>query len=559
MRRPSAPVQVDHRADLRASFDDLQDGRFAAARDRLLPIMRGSFQEQDLETRLVFGLALAGAGDALSAAPLLNGIAAERPGTLHPCVDLVTLLHKRQRGRDAEPAFQACLALTPADSRLRLRLAQLLYELHRFGDALAEIDESLLHDPKLIPSMNQRAIILAALGRYDEALACFRQIAATDPGHAAAWANIGITLAAKGDFEEALSAYRRSIQIKPAEAQVRLNHSICLLKAGRMVQGWHEHEWRLRLPGHTQLPLDRLLPNLTPSSDLTGKTILVTHEEGIGDTLMFLRYVPLLSRLGARVLLWVPINLARLVGRVEGVSGVIVADELKLEADWHCPFISLPRAFSGTAQAWGAAVPYLRTDPGRVAEAALALPRPRRVDPPIDPLGFRSAGPLKVGLVWGGAPRPDIVNANAIDRKRSMPLAELAPLAALRHVALISLQHGPHASEAANPPTGLALFDPMGFVDDMDDTASLVRNLDVVATVDTSVAHLAGGLGVPTILMDRYDNCWRWFHGREDSPWYPSMRIVRQTTYGDWAGVVERVVPLLQRMADAKRAGTPMT
>ncbi|MGI4748611.1 MAG: tetratricopeptide repeat protein, partial [Janthinobacterium lividum] len=220
MRRPSAPVQVDHRADLRASFDDLQDGRFAAARDRLLPIMRGSFQEQDLETRLVFGLALAGAGDALSAAPLLNGIAAERPGTLHPCVDLVTLLHKRQRGRDAEPAFQACLALTPADSRLRLRLAQLLYELHRFGDALAEIDESLLHDPKLIPSMNQRAIILAALGRYDEALACFRQIAATDPGHAAAWANIGITLAAKGDFEEALSAYRRSIQIKPAEAQV---------------------------------------------------------------------------------------------------------------------------------------------------------------------------------------------------------------------------------------------------------------------------------------------------------------------------------------------------
>ena len=551
-----APPPPSHRDIVRSSFDALQDGRFAEALQRLKPLLQPVVDGHDFETRLLIGLALAATGDPVRAAPLLNGIAAERPKSLHPCVDLANLLHKQQRRGDAEPAFRACVVLTPNDARLRLGFAQLLTDLYRFQEALEEIDRSLALLPGYHPSRNQRAIILAALGRTDEAIAEFRRVVAEDAGNAAAWANIGCTLAAEGAFEEALSAYRRSIQLKPAEPQVRLNHSICLLKAGRMVQGWHEHEWRLQLPGHTQLPLDKLLPNLTPRSDFTGQTILVTHEEGIGDTLMYLRYVPLLSRLGAKVVLWVPQNLARLGARVEGVSGVIVADSVALEADWHCPFISLPRAFAGTEHGWGLSPPYLRTDPGRVAEAALLLPKPPRLDPLIDPLGDASRAPLRVGLVWGGAPRPEFVAANAIDRKRSTSLRQLAPLAGLRHVQLVSLQHGPYAQELNDAPAGLSLFDPMATVEDMDDTASLIRNLDVVVTVDTSIVHLAGGLGVPAILMDRYDNCWRWFHGREDSPWYPSVRIVRQQRQGDWAGVVARVLPMLQQMANAKRAGT---
>ncbi|WP_419730688.1 tetratricopeptide repeat protein [Lichenicola sp.] len=554
IRDPKPPL--DHRAVVKASFDALQDGRFAEARQVLLPLMQGSVAEYDFETRLLIGLTLAATGEPLRAAPLLNAIAAERPQSLHPCMDLSTLLHKQQRRADAEPAFHACLELTPDDARLRLGLAQLLNDLYRFDEALREIDRSIADMPGYHPSRNQRAIILAALGRTDEALAEFRHVVAEDAGNSAAWANIGCTLAAEGAFEEALSAYRRSIQLKPAEPQVRLNHSICLLKAGRMVQGWHEHEWRLRLPGHTQLPIGKLLPNLTPRSDFTGRTILVTHEEGIGDTLMYLRYVPLLSRLGAKVIVWVPQNLARLCARVEGVSGVIVADQVTLEADWHCPFISLPRAFAGTEHIWGQLPPYLHTDPGCVAEAASRLPKSPRIDPLIDPLGYASIPKLRVGLVWGGAPRPEFLAANAIDRKRSTSLRQLAPLAGLRHVELVSLQHGPYAAELNDPPAGLSLFDPMATIEDMDDTANLIRNLDVVVTVDTSIVHLAGGLGVPTILMDRYDNCWRWFHDREDSPWYPSVRIVRQKRQGDWAGVVARVLPMLQQMANAKRTGS---
>ena len=531
--------QVKRQPTLKAAFEALQAGRFEAARDLARPYAQG----QDLEARLLLGLSLAGSHDAAGAAPFLTSVATARPQALHPCADLVSLLQKQFRARDARPAFLACLAMTPNDHRLHLGHAQLLCDMGRLDEAMAAVEESLRLSPDLVAALNQKAIILAGMRRTPEALDLFRRVVERDPRNAPAWANLGCTLAGENAFEESLSAYRQSIQIKPDDAQVRLNHSICLLKAGRMVQGWQEHEWRFRLPGHTRLPLDRILPTLGPGVDLSGRSILLTHEEGVGDTLMFLRYVPLLARLGARVFAWVPQNLARVVARVDGIAGVIATDEVRLDADWHCPFISLPRAFAGTQTPWGVAPPYLDTDPAAVASASLHLPRTG---------GGRPS--LRVGLVWGGAPRPDHLPANAVDRRRSMGLDQLAPLAALRHVSLVSLQFGPYARALHDPPPGLHLLDPMESVGDMDDTASLMRSLDVVVSVDTSMIHLAGGLGLPAILMDRYDNCWRWFHGRTDSPWYPSVTIVRQTRLGEWAGVVERVVPMLQRMADAKQA-----
>ncbi len=534
-----APDQVERQLTLKAAFEALQAGCFEAARDLARPYV----QEPDLEARLLFGLALAGSHDAAGAAPFLTGIATARPQALHPCMDLVSLLQRQFRARDAEPAFRACLAMTPGDAKLHLGYAQLLSEMGWLDEAMAAVEESLRLAPDLMAALNQKAIILAGMRRTPDALELFRRVVEHDPRNAPAWANLGCTLTAENAFEDALSAYRQSIQIKPDDAQVRLNHSICLLKAGRMVQGWQEHEWRFRLPGHTRLPLDRILPTLGPHTDLAGRSVLLTHEEGVGDTLMFLRYVPLLARLGAKVFAWVPQNLARVTARVEGIAGVIATDEVRLDADWHCPFISLPRAFAATSTPWGASPPYLDTDPAEVASKSQLLPRARGSRPK-----------LRVGLVWGGAPRPDHLPANAVDRRRSMSLAQLAPLAALRHVSLVSLQYGPYARALHDPPAGLQLADPMESVGDMDDTASLMRSLDVVVSVDTSMIHLAGGLGVPAILMDRYDNCWRWFHGRTDSPWYPSVTIVRQKRLGEWTDVVERVVAMLQRMADAKQA-----
>lgn len=532
-RSPAAGAAADHAKEddrldtLRMALDALNAGRHDEARSLTLKLA----DEDHIEARLLHGLALGGLGEADAAAGMLCRIARENPSALHPCHDVAGLLGGQQRAEAAEATFRAALRLTPDDPRLLLAYGDYLALRWRPEEAVATLRHGLHVRPGDLGTMNQLGIVLATMGQMNEALAIFRDVVAINPANHAAWANLGCALANEGAFEDALAYYHRAIRLKPDEPQIRLNHSICLLKAGRMTQGWSEHEWRLALPGHTDLPRRLLLPSLSDGTDLSGRTVLVTQEEGYGDTLMYLRYVPPLVDRGARVVVWVPEALKRVAQRAEPRATVLSGDVPRQDFTWHCPFISLPRAFAGTGGAAGRPAPYLRADPQRVAAMEALLP-------PRD-------GP-RVGLVWGGAPRPNDPAAHGIDRRRSIGLAALAPLADLRGMTFISLQKGPHADQLAGTPPGLRLHDPMAHVHDMDDTASLLMSLDVVVSVDTSVVHLAGGLGRPTILLDRYDNCWRWLHGRNDSPWYPSVRILRQSRPGDWAGVVERLVAMLR-------------
>ena len=514
-------------ASLRAALEALHAGRHDEARVLSQPLV----SEHDIEARLLHALALGGSFSPEPAAAMLCAIAREKPEAIHPCQDLAGLLVAQKRGADAEPIFRAALALTPADPRLLLAWGDWLGGQLRATEAEVALRQALASRPRDLATMNQLGIVLIALGRIAEALAMFRDVVAINPANHAGWANLGCALAHEGEFEDALAYYHRAIRIRPDDAQIRLNHSICLLKSGRMIQGWTEHEWRLSLPGHTELPRRLLLPSLGSDTDLSGSTVLVTQEEGLGDTLMYLRYAPLLADRGARVVLWVPQSLRRLVERAEPRATVLVGDVPDPVFTWHCPFISLPRAFAATNAAMGRRIPYLRADPEGVTRMASLLPA--------------SSG-LRVGLVWGGAPRATDPVAHGIDRRRSIGLAALAPLAALRDVTFVSLQKGPYADEMADAPPGLVLHDPMPHMQDMDDTASLVMSLDLVVTVDTAIVHLAGGLGVPTILLDRYDNCWRWMHGREDSDWYPSVRIIRQTRPGAWSDVVARLVEAIR-------------
>ncbi len=246
--------------------------------------------------------------------------------------------------------------------------------------------------------------------------------------------------------------------------------------------------------------------------------------------MQFARYLPLLAERGARVVACVPQALVRVMTTVPGVAEV-VTDAARLPAhDFICPFFSLPRAFGTTVETIPPA-PLLAADPVLVRQWTARLPRDG----------------MLVGLVWAGQSRPWLAGFRTLDRRRSVALAEFAPLAAITGVRFVSLQAGPPARQA--PPAGMALFNPMAGVTDFAETAAIIAALDVVVSVDTSVVHLAGLLGKPVLMLDRYDGCWRWLSGRQDSPWYPNLTIFRQDELGDWSAPMARLAASLHAMA----------
>ena len=437
----------------------------------------------DLEAGLIHALARAAEGDT-GTAPALARIARSRSGSNHPVQDLMDLLRQAGRPADALPHLRAAAAEMPDDARL----------------------------PALLGAL------LAECGPMPEAVAAFRRAIALRPD-AAGWSNLGKALAAEGRFAEADAAHAQAVALAPADAQLALNHAVALLKSGRLAEGWEALEYRYRLPGR-RAPLPGSRAEALDAA--AGRTVLLCQEEGLGDTLQMIRYAPLLAARGARVLAWVPAALMRLMAAVPGVSGVVPTGALP-RFDLWCPMLSLPRLFGTTLDRMPPAAPYLRADPAEAARWAARLPH----------------GGLRVGVAWAGGLHPNDPTAALTDRVRSMAPGFLAPLAGLPGVRLVSLQLG------VAPPPGLGMADPMPGVRDFADTAGIVANLDAVVSVDTAVAHLAAGMGKPVLLLDRYDACWRWLHGRTDSPWYPTLRICRQASPGDWRSAVKAAGDIL--------------
>ena len=491
----------------------------------------------DLDALLMLGFAVAGRGETARAAAILDRVARERHGRPHPCTELHSILPQLSAEQIAAQ-FRASLRLAPADTRLHAGFADFLQESGEAASALPLLQDWLRREPDAVMAHNLMGIVQSDLGAFGAAIGCFRRAVALAPQQAAGWANLGMLLKTVGEFAPALEAYREALVRSPDDPRIRVNRAVALLQAGCWSEAWPEYEWRLRLPGYAPAVSVRLLPALSQLGSLDGRTVLVTHEDGFGDTIQFLRYLPLLACAGARVLAWVPPQLEHLVGSVIGAANVLCGDGPVPAHDYHCPFPSLPRAFETTLGTIPHE-PYLSVPPALVADWAARLP-PARV---------------RVGLAWAGQARPWLPGFSAVDRRRNASLAALAPLAAIPGVQFVSLQKGPAAAEAATPPAGMQLVDPAPLLTDFAQTAGLVANLDLVISVDTAVVHLAGALGTPVFLLDRYDNCWRWLHGRADSPWYPHLTIFRQRRSGDWAEPVSRAAASLNAMLLFRDAG----
>jgi Flp pilus assembly protein TadD len=524
---------------LAKAIADLECDRFAQVASRCGVLL--ARDPDDVEALLLCGLAAGARGHASHAAGLLHRAARARGDAEHPCRDLAAILHRIGKPDWAEKQFRASLALAPGDTGLLRAFADFLYDGGRGGEAVPILTAVLNLHPDHVPARNLLAMAYASLGNTETAIENLRASAAHDPSRAGTWANLGLLLKDDGRFDEALAAYDKALTLAPNDPQIRVNRVVALLRAGLWAKAWPDYEWRLTLAGHG-VRRPHLLPALSTFPDLAGLTILATHEDGFGDTLHFARYLPLLAARGARVIASVPFPLQRIMRTVPGVSAVCGPDDTPPH-DFYCPFFSLPRAFETTPETIPAPIPYVRADPALTELWSTRLP----------------PGTPRVGLVWSGQARPALPGFAILDGRRSMTLATLAPLATVPGVTFVSLQHGSEAAQIQNPPGGMALFDPMPEVRDFADTAAIIATLDLVISVDTSVVHLAGAMGKPVFLLDRYDHCWRWLSGRTDSPWYPAQRIFRQQRIGDWEPVLRQATAALAQFAAAwttGRAGT---
>ncbi len=381
---------------------------------------------------------------------------------------------------------------------------------------------AIAQHPDMPMAHNNLGTALQEQDRLEEAAAAYRNAIVHQPNFADPHSNLGLALQKLGQWDAAIASYRRAIEINPDLAEAHNNLSMALLARGDLAEGWEENEWRWQTGHMAKHRRDFAQPQWR-GEPAEGQTLLIHAEQGLGDNLQFCRYAPLAAERGLRVIVEAPRPLVRLLRSLSGVTQVVPQGEALPEFDLHCPMVSLALAFGTTRETIPNAIPYLQPDAAQVAAWRTRL------------AALENQG-VRVGLVWAGNPRTHIRSGAAVDRVRSMAPEHLAPLFALPGLHFFSLQKG-----GAPAPTDFPLTDFMAEMDDFADTAALIANLDLVISVDTSVAHLAGSLGKPVWLMDRFDPDWRWLLEPRTTPWYPTLRIYRQPHPGDWEAVVESI------------------
>jgi tetratricopeptide (TPR) repeat protein len=506
------------KADFALAWIHLGGALHQAGRPEEALIAYGSAAEHEptaSQPRHAQGLLLYELGRGAEALALLERALALGPQSPELMNDLGLLLHDQGRAEDAAAAFERALVLKPDYPMALSNLARVLHHLDRMPEALARVDQAIALDPAYATAWLHRGDVLSATGRFDEALHCYDRLLELEPAHVDAWVRRGDVLGFLRRIEEAMVAYNQALTLDPGNIKAPTNLAAALLREGAYGDGWRLYEHRWRDPEYRMPVLNGR--HWTGGEPVDGQTILLHSEQGLGDTLMMLRYAPLLARRGATVLLSVQPALERLAASVQGVKAVIPQGQAIPPFDLHIPMMSLPMAF-GTEWETVAGEPYLSAPPQDVARWA------ERLGPKTRP---------RIGLCWSGNP------AHADDRWRSIPLEALRPLAAL-DADLYTVQTDIRDRDAAAAQAmGLTLLGPE--LTDYASTAGLVENLDLIVTVDTSLAHLVGGMGRSGVVLLAAVPDYRWAWDEPVSPWYPGLKLLRQERVGDWGAVVEEV------------------
>ncbi len=432
------------------------------------------------------------------------------------------------RPTEALESFDRVLAQAPDDFDANFQRGRTLVLLDRLAESVASFDKAIARKPDSAEAVNNRGAVLVRMFEPAEALPDFERATALNPGYVDAYVNAGNALKGLARFPEALEKFDRALSIRPDDLTATWSKAVVKLTLGEFREGWPLYESRLLLEPARSAQRRFDVPRWTGTEPLAARTLLVHAEQGLGDTLQFARYIHAVEALGANLIFEVQPALKRLLASL-GMRGTLLARGEPLPPfDYHIPLLSLPLALNTDIDSIPGGVPYLHVDADALrtwSSRLAALPG------------------LKVGINWHGNPEAEKLSAL---QARSFPLAAMAPLARIEGVSLVSLQKGAGAEQREQvefSDSVAQLTDPgyMGPDELATETAAILRGLDLLITADTALAHLAGALGVPVWLALQFVPDWRWHMDRTDSPWYPTMRLFRQRTPGDWPELFDRM------------------
>jgi tetratricopeptide (TPR) repeat protein len=511
------------------------------------------------DVRQNLALALSQAGDPDQAIAIMEPVIQAEPSSPVAHSNLAAILCRAGRFDQAIAAGRRATALGPDNADAHYNLAVALIDSGDHTAGLLELEQVLAIKPDHLDALNLMGMHHRRLSDNATALAFFRRAQQADPRHTGILVNIGAVLLEEGRsrealgvyrhamtiddkkvevlvnlgatleqmerFEEALEAYHLAIALEPENAAAHFNFGLALLTLGRFKEGWPEYEWRQRArPPVASRGLSE--SNAWKGEPLAGKRILVLAEQGSGDTIQFCRYLPILQAAGARVTFECQPALRRLIEASNLADAVITRDDALPAHDFHTPLLSLPGLLGTSPDTIPASIPYLTVDQQEVESRRRHLSALKR--------------PL-IGIAWQGNPQ------HKGDRRRSLPLRMLTGALAASGVTLVSLQVGHGSEQMRELPETERPHDPFAGVPAKDfvSTAALVANMDAIVSIDSAVAHLAGALGRPVFVLLPHVGDWRWLRGREDSPWYPAMRLLRQHRLGDWSYAFARLIEAL--------------
>jgi len=388
-------------------------------------------------------------------------------------------------------------------------------------EAIASHDRAIALRPGYAEAYNERGHALHDLNRHAEALVSYDHAIALKPDYAEAYSNRGVALRSLKRHEEAVASQERAIALKSDYAEAYWNQSLCLLQMGRFELGWRRYEWRKR-KAEWRAIFANPQPLWLGEEDIAGKTIFLHYEQGFGDTILSCRYAKLVEARGANVIMEVQPRLHKLLKQISPTIQVTTPDNRPAAYDYHCPLMSLPLAFRTTLATIPSEPRYLQADAASRAIWSARLPARKK---------------SRIGMVWSGS------SNYTADRTRSIELATLLPLFGVDADWVCLQKELNHNDADVLRAGGIAFYGDEQ--NDFSDAAALIDQMDLVIAVDTAVAHLAAAMGKPTWILLSYNPDWRWLLDRDDSPWYPGVKLFRQRRPGDWTGVIDQIIARL--------------